>query len=379
MKHTAFNQIIVFFIGIAFLIGCSLSSVGVVDVSSTATTATSTSQPLKTFTPADTIKTPQAQASVQPLSSPTIQVIEPIEKERLQITYINIIHNDSVKIYGIDVICVGEEELCLSDPDLLFESPPFSYKTKDQPSGIIYEYDWSPEGDRLALSANLDIYIIDMNTQEWENVTRSTDVNDFSPHWSPGGDFIFYKSCPVMDGMMLTCQLMRYDIDEQVMSPWLTGIGYSIEDFSMDKELQIVFSTTINGVRDIFQSNLYGFRVNPLTNTESFEETSPAFSPDGKYVAFYREEFPEILDSFKSQSGLILLDIESGKEVNLVEYDLGEAYAPEFSFDGKQITYTLYKGNSKTDIYILFLDNNVIQRITFDNNSVYSAWRRYVE
>jgi len=79
---------------------------------------------------------------------------------------------------------------------------------------------WSPEGDEVACGAvargrnKYDLYVINVETEEFRNLTNSPDDNDFFPCWSPDGGLIF--SCSDREGSVLF-DVYAMDVEGEVV------------------------------------------------------------------------------------------------------------------------------------------------------------------
>jgi TolB protein len=84
---------------------------------------------------------------------------------------------------------------------------------------------------------------------------------------------------------------------------------------------------------------------------------SPAWSPDGKSVAFV---------SFESKSAeIIVQDVATGEQRH-VSQRAGINGAPAWAPDGRTMALTLSRKDGDVDVYTLSLDSQVLTRMTFD-------------
>ena len=131
--------------------------------------SSSTTQEPNSFTPVQATLTPLEE---QPTS---------MSKSRLQITYVQKTSDNSDELYAIEVTCQTDNKLCLDNPKLLFKTLPSSASDFDQPRGSISSYRWAPDGGKIVLSANKDIFIGDVDSQEWQNITNSAQTDEYEP------------------------------------------------------------------------------------------------------------------------------------------------------------------------------------------------------
>jgi Tol biopolymer transport system component len=326
-----------------------------------------TSQPVSSIT-----------ATVIPTPTTSTNTATPMRSSKLQITFITN-KTDHAEFFGMDVGCTEKEQLCFGTPTLLFKTAPASSNDHGKPMGRIRSYSWSPEGDKIVLSANEDLFIGDMNTQEWENVTDSPDTEDNAPKWSQDGRYIYYLACTQDETGMGSCKLARLDLVEKTNMFLLDSVKDSIATFTVSPDNQSVVFSVSNGFDRLYQSDLDGSNIRELTATD-LEETSPTFSSDGRLVAFVRTNRPLMVTDSKLESDIILQNSNWDDEKNLTYEMEGEALAPAFSLDGKWIAFAVFDANNHFNIYAASIDQDVVFPVTQGNdNKVFPSWRQFYE
>jgi TolB protein len=258
----------------------------------------------------------------------------------------------------------------------LFRTSPDSSGEQNIPSGLIGDYSWSPDGEKIVLSSNSDIFVGNTSNQNWENISYSLDVDERMPVWSKDGNFIYFLSCTQNEFGMGSCKLAQSRFDGKDKLFLLEKIENSINTFAISPDGEtIIFSASHGGFDRLYQSNFNGANVELITTSE-VEEISPAFSPDGKRIAFVRNNNPILLADMKEISDLILRDLKTGGEKNLTDKLDETVSSPVFSIDGKWLAFTSFDDNLDANIFIVSIDEAIIHQVTQGiNDKTNPSWR----
>lgn len=186
----------------------------------------------------------------------------------------------------------------------------------------------SPDGNVVAFKRSSDlpdvsgIYIKQIGSDHLLQLTKST--TDFSPVWSPDGRFIAFS---------------RY----------------------ANAEHEIYMVSVIGGTERKLRS---GAPAHPPMS----------WSPDGKFIAFTAK------DSNQNTYSINLLSVQSLETRKLTEPTAEyQDWAPAFSPDGKQLAFIRQNGGAPMgDIFIMPANGGEAHRLTFDNASIPDppAWSR---
>ncbi|MHC4508440.1 MAG: DPP IV N-terminal domain-containing protein [Planctomycetota bacterium] len=119
--------------------------------------------------------------------------------------------------------------------------------------------------------------------------------------------------------------------------------------WSPDSE-KLAFMSTLNKDKGIYGGDIWALSVKDgsltqITNDRDAREGAPAWSPDGKTIAYGKK------DRYKGRYSLCLISAEGGAPRKIIEP--GEMFFPFWSPDGKWILYTLGE-----EIHIFGLNDN---------------------
>ena len=190
---------------------------------------------------------------------------------------------------------------------------------------------FSPDGNQIAFvwdggkGDNPDIYVKLIGAGQPLRLTTHP-ADDTHPVWSPDGRYIaFFRQATESSGFYLI--------------PALGGTERKVAD---------VFP-----YRSPFQGN------------------SQYVSPDGKFLAVADK------NSQEEPLSIYLVSVETGEKRKLTAPSAGAAgdSYPAFSPDGKTLAFVRSSSRATTDLYLLRLDGGATRRLTFDNTSILGlAW-----
>lgn len=146
----------------------------------------------------------------------------------------------------------------------------------------------SPDGNFIAFSSKKtgfwDIYLLDLNTKDIRQVTN-TQQYDGSPTWSPDGKWIAFET--YAEGHIEIALVTPEDLTQ---APVLLTTNL-FENYSprwSPTGREIIFISNQGGNEDVWLANLDKIddRFSNLSNTIDSKESHPAWSPDGKLIAW---------------------------------------------------------------------------------------------
>jgi dipeptidyl aminopeptidase/acylaminoacyl peptidase len=290
-------------------------------------------------------------------------------------------------VYSVSQYCPKEER---SEGDL-FLRPLTGGDARRLTAGAGVEsgYGWSPYSTKIVFSAKRDtkksqIYVININGGE---ACRITDIEGgaSSPLWSPDGARIAFASSV---GELYTDEEKEAFGDVRyVKHPRFYHLGPGWDDGTR---------------RRVFVVPAEGGEAKQLTDGECADEgdRSMAWSPDGKKIAYVSNRAKEWWNTI--DTNIYVIDVETGENTQFTT-NIGPDHGPAFSPDGKWLAYrSSYEYNYESENYKIHiqpindeestaltrsLDRNVrsfawgpqSQRIYFTSSSHGGRNLRYVE
>tara|TARA_Y100001958_G_C21235013_1_gene561252 strand:+ start:1338 stop:2408 length:1071 start_codon:yes stop_codon:yes gene_type:complete len=223
------------------------------------------------------------------------------------------------------------------------------------------ENDWtpvfSPVEDKLLFSTyfpetdNYDIFIMDYNGENKENLTNTSSYEKF-PQFSPDGSFIIYQG---WQGRMMEIFFIsllekeKINITRNNKSNDIISHGNS---FSPDGQ-SIVFTSERDGNRNIYKMTINGDMIERITSHEA-DDYEPVFSPDGQSIVFTSER-----DGNKE---IYSIDLETLKIKNLSNSN-GDDWNPRFYPENQKIVFQSNR-DGNWEIYTMSINGSSQQNIS---------------
>ena len=222
---------------------------------------------------------------------------------------------------------------------------------------------------------NSDIWMVSWDGEQTVQLTHSEE-SETAPRWSPDGKYISFVSDRVAEkvaqiwlmdtrgGEAKKITSFKGDLEEYVWSPDGKKIAMSIKDqdftdtsksktrlpFVMDR---YHFKQDIKGYVENRFTHLYIFDINTkktdtLTKGD-FDEASPAWSPDGKQLAFVSNRTAN--RDRNENTDICVMDATAGAAIKQLTTWAGSDQNPQWSPDGKMIAYSSSSSNQPFTMY----------------------------
>jgi hypothetical protein len=210
--------------------------------------------------------------------------------------------------------------------------------------------DWSPDGSRLVFVAygltHYDIFVMNVDGSNPQNLTPGGEHGDWHPVWSPDGSRIaytsYYGSGP---GTGTGIRVMNADgSNNHALDGSDPSDGYPC--WSPDGTM-LAFTSNRDNNREIYISKLDGTGVRNLTNNPAMDDY-PAWSPDGTKIAFI---------STRNQDhwwSIYVMDSDGSNPERITKWGTQDI-EPDWSPDGHKIVFTSNRGPDCCEIYVAFL------------------------
>jgi dipeptidyl aminopeptidase/acylaminoacyl peptidase len=195
------------------------------------------------------------------------------------------------------------------------------------------------------------LWIMNVDGTQQKEVTGLSDFEIFNV--SPKGDKIYFTRRVKLDQTAnekhnLPKAKVRI-IDDLMYRHWNTWSDYSYSHLfvaSFD-------GSAVSGQKDIMEGQKFESPLAPY-----FDEGEISWSPDGRYIAYTSIRLNGKDYSLSTNSDIFLYDIQTGREVNISEGNMGYDKYPVFSPDGSMISYqSMERDGYESDLDRLFIYN----------------------
>jgi Tol biopolymer transport system component len=232
---------------------------------------------------------------------------------------------------------------------------------------------YSPDGRYIAFLSTRELFTIDLFLADAKTgqILRRLISSDRDPHfdsinfiesagvWSPDSRRLAFVVFEKGDNYLGIVDAETRHV-ENIRVPGLDAI--STVAWSPDGHT-IALSGQKTGVTDLFLYDLETKNVRQLTN-DKFADLQPAFSPDGRTLAFATDRGGADVDNLKyGELTIATIDISTGAVHELPLFARTRHINPQWSPDGTGI-YFIANPEGVPDIYRYTLADNRIQRIT---------------
>ena len=219
----------------------------------------------------------------------------------------------------------------------------------DSADFFVWECDWSPDGTqitfRASVSGNQEIYIIDADGTDETRLTNNSTA-DKHPVWSPdGGKIAFVASGEIYsmnpDGTGQTIVTNKTDV-----------YAYEI-DWSPDSN-QLTFRGEVVPRQDIYVVSSDGTGLTNITDS-AVVDLNPKWSPTGTRIAY------------SCNFEICVIDPDGSNVLELTDNPASDSY-PSWSSDGNTIVFASDR-EGHSDIYRINTDGSGLLRLTTDTGA----------
>jgi Tol biopolymer transport system component len=232
----------------------------------------------------------------------------------------------------------------------------------------------SPDGSKMVFLSSRGLFSIDMYLADTKTgkITKDIVKTAVDPHfesiefigsagaWDSSGDRFVFSAVrsgrPVLDVL----NIPQDRIEREIALP---GLGEVLNPAWSPDGRYVAFSALVGGLSDLYMYDLKDSSLKRLTD-DAYADLQPAFSPDGKSLAWVTDRFTTKLDNLDYGGyRLGLFDIATGDMKELPGFPTGKNINPAWSPDGSGL-YFISDQNGISNIYRVELASGAITQVT---------------
>jgi tricorn protease len=191
-------------------------------------------------------------------------------------------------------------------------------------------YNLSPSGKRAVIATHGELFTIATERGDVRRLTKTSDVREANPHWSPDGKHIAFVSDHSGREEIWVCDenganLKRLtNSDTQKGAPVWAPDSQSLLYTASDRALHRL-SLADNKDSVVTRGEVIGFGSTAISN--------PQWSPDGKWIAFTRSGRGDLLPH------VYVMPVAGGEAKRITDADSYSDSSPLWTSDGKALVY----------------------------------------
>ncbi len=220
---------------------------------------------------------------------------------------------------------------------------------------------WSNKGDRFSFyctkrnGRDFDVYIGDIDHPEKAYPVLEKSGFWIAADWSPDDSKILIVNyISANESYYHILDLKTKELSQ--INPSDKKIAYGAAAFSKDGKGVYITSDEDSEFQHLRYYDLKIKKMKVLTGHIKWDVDGLDLSDDGKYLSYTVNE--------DGIGKLYMLNLKTGKEIDLPELPIGQIYGTSFSPDGKRFSLVLNTSTSPGDVYIFNIDKKKLQRWT---------------
>mgnify|MGYP000147404996 CR=1 FL=1 len=300
---------------------------------------------------------------------------EKLGKQEASKAYQKLVNNFPAQKNEVTIAKERLSRLILAEKKTTPISPKPKFTKIKIPTKLSWAVKLSPDGKELALVSDKKLWKMPLSSNLGVNIsgtpvqlnTGGIEVEWTGLDWSRDGKWIAFNDYPKHD------ENGRYIENQSILIVPSDGGEPKklVENFRSARVINYRISLSPDAKKIAFssidenqQQHVFSMDINTRTSKQlaEMEAREPAFSPDGKYIAFVKDKNMGIDEG---DLGLWLVKAEGGTPVKLA--DAGKASSPVWSPDGKMIAYLDNSKGTQINIAPVNLNGNATdQKISID-------------